>query len=248
MISDGGYVGGFLGLSSGSADIARCYATGAVTGTDRYAGGFAGYTSGAGTVDRCCCTGAVIVGNVGGDSYSGGFVGYNGLHITDCYSRSSITATGDWVGGFVGVSGQETRCYATGAITGVGANIGGFCGSEDTIVNCFWDKETTGYATDEAVTGTTGLTTAEAKDIRTYQTAEWPISTIWNITSGCNDGYPCLLDVNPCCAVASPGDNTIIGDKVTLEAIRNIEIVYGGRFLIDKSGKAVYESRYHRNV
>jgi len=43
-------------------------------------------------------------------------------------------------------------------------------------------------------------------------------------------------------------DKSVVGDKVSLEAIRNIEIVYGGRFLIDKSGNAKYESRYHRNV
>jgi len=43
-------------------------------------------------------------------------------------------------------------------------------------------------------------------------------------------------------------DETIIGNKVSLEAIRNLEIVYGGRFYIGKSGNAIYESRYHRNV
>lgn len=43
-------------------------------------------------------------------------------------------------------------------------------------------------------------------------------------------------------------DQTVIGNKVSLEAIRNLEIVYGGRFYINKSGNAVYESRYHRNV
>ncbi len=43
-------------------------------------------------------------------------------------------------------------------------------------------------------------------------------------------------------------DKTIVGNKVSLEAIRNIEMVYGGRFLIDKSGNAKYESRYHRNA
>lgn len=43
-------------------------------------------------------------------------------------------------------------------------------------------------------------------------------------------------------------DETVIGHKVSLEAIRNIEIVYGGRFYIGKSGNAIYESRYHRNV
>lgn len=51
--------------------------------------------------------------------------------------------------------------------------------------------------------------------------------------------------------IASEGegvDTTVVGTKVSLEAIRNIEMVYGGRFFIDKSGNAVYESRYHRNV
>jgi len=43
-------------------------------------------------------------------------------------------------------------------------------------------------------------------------------------------------------------DKSIIGDKVSLEAIRNLEFVYGGRNYISKSGIWVYESRYHRNV
>lgn len=43
-------------------------------------------------------------------------------------------------------------------------------------------------------------------------------------------------------------DKTVIGNKVSLEAIRNLEMVYGGRDYINKSGIWVYESRYHRNV
>lgn len=43
-------------------------------------------------------------------------------------------------------------------------------------------------------------------------------------------------------------DQTIIGNKVSLEAIRNLEIVYGGRDYISKLGNWVHESRYHRNV
>jgi hypothetical protein len=35
--------------------------------------------------------------------------------------------------------------------------------------------------------------------------------------------------------------------RVSLEAIRNVEIVYGGRFFISKSGVATYQSRYHRS-
>jgi len=43
-------------------------------------------------------------------------------------------------------------------------------------------------------------------------------------------------------------DKTVIGNKVSLEAIRNLEIVYGGRDYVSKSGIWVHESRYHRNV
>lgn len=43
-------------------------------------------------------------------------------------------------------------------------------------------------------------------------------------------------------------DQTVVGHKVSLEAIRNLEIVYGGRAYIGKTGDFVYESRYHRNV
>jgi len=43
-------------------------------------------------------------------------------------------------------------------------------------------------------------------------------------------------------------DSTVIGNKVSLEAIRNLEFVYGGRYYHSKEGLAVYESIYHRNT
>ena len=109
----------------------------------------------------------------------------------------------------------------------------------------FKDTETSGKATSS---GGTGKTTAQMKDVATFQAAEWEISTKWYVLDFCNDGYPCLIRVNSCCEVAAADDQTIIGNKVVLELIRNIEITYGGRFYIDKSGNAVWESRYHRNV
>ncbi len=45
----------------------------------------------------------------------------------------------------------------------------------------------------------------------------------------------------------SPRDKRPVQDKVTLEAIRNIEVTAGGRFFIDREGRAVYRSRYARN-
>jgi len=239
------YIGGFAGYIL-DATIDDSYATGVVVGIGEIVGGFIGHNSN-GVLNKCFSTGAVSTGNNGGESYCGGFAGHSNGEANDCYSTGSVTATGDYVGGFVATSAQETRCYATGAVTGVGAHVGGFCGQENTIENCFWDTDA-GYATDPAVTGTTGKTTAEMKSVKTFQAAEWAISRIWNIIASCNSGYPCLIDVNECCAEKpAPVDMTIIGNKVSLEAIRNLEIVYGGRVYVGKTGNLVYESRYHRS-
>jgi len=45
---------------------------------------------------------------------------------------------------------------------------------------------------------------------------------------------------------ALTGDRTIVANKVSLEAIRNIEVMNSGRFYVSKSGDATYESRFHR--
>ena len=240
----GNNVGGFLGWGE-DTDIDRCHAGGAVIGIGKYVGGFVGYFRTITTIDRCFASGAVETGDYNGDSHCGGFVGYCTDIATNCYARGSVTGTGDYVGGFVGTGYYEDHCYSTGVVTGVGANVGGFGGSSPNAVYCFWDTETSGKATSS---GGTGKTTAQMKDVATFQAAEWEISTKWYVLDFCNDGYPCLIRVNSCCEVAAADDQTIIGNKVVLELIRNIEITYGGRFYIDKSGNAVWESRYHRNV
>jgi len=48
--------------------------------------------------------------------------------------------------------------------------------------------------------------------------------------------------------IDATADGTIIADKVTLELIRNIEMMHAGHFLIDKAGNAKYESRNARYV
>lgn len=207
-------------------------------------GGFVGNISDD-SVSRSYATGNVI-----GFDYVGGFAGLSsGLsapYLPDCYARGDVTGN-DRVGGFIGSNNDPLdNCYSTGTVIG-NTNVGGFCGDNgDVITDSFWDTETSGQAASD---GGTGKTTAQMKSVQTIQAAGWAVSTIWSITPGCNNDYPCLLDVNSCCAVIGGGvDQTIIGDKVSLEAIRNLEIVYGGRFFIGKTGNAVYESRYHRNV
>lgn len=237
-------VGGFIGYGN-KIGITRCQVTGVVTGTGENVGGFIGYYAD-GTIVKSLVSGAVSTGNNGGDSFCGGFAGWAGGDSTDCYVTGAVTATGDYVGGFAGVSDNETNCYSTGAVTGVGANVGGFNGNEGgTTTECFWDTETSGQP---ASFGGTGKTTAQMKDAATF--TAWALSTIWNLVPTCNTGYPCLIDVNTCClvSVSNQVDMTIVGTKVILEGIRNLEMQYGGKFLISKSGDALWQSRYHRNV
>jgi len=47
--------------------------------------------------------------------------------------------------------------------------------------------------------------------------------------------------------ISPPADNTIVKPKVSLEAIRNIEMSTMGRIYVDEQGNFTYESRYARN-
>lgn len=250
VIGTSSFIGGLVG-QWWTGTFEKCYATGTVTGYS-YVGGFAGYMRGnvgTETADKCLGSGAVTAT----EDFAGGFVGYQGAGIVnDCYGTGAVTGD-DYVGGFAGLSDVVNRCYSTGAITGVGANVGGFTGNNnDAMADCFWDKTTSGEAIGAGggspQTGLTGKTTAQMKDIDTILEAGWSIPQIWNVLSGCNGGYPCLVGVNLCCSAsaAPPADPTIAPKKVSLELIRNIEMMNTGRAYIDKSGNFVYESRFHR--
>lgn len=245
-------VGGLIGQNNlGVVTECRSSCTVASTGM---AGGLIGYNGG--VARQSFATGAVTGAAT---AQIGGFYGFSdsGSDVDDCYAKGSVTAAaGDpgfygQIGGFAGMAdGSIDNCYSTGAVSGQAPLVeGGFIGETDgaTVIDCFWDTETSGKATSD---GGTGKTTAQMKAIATFQAAGWAISRIWSITEGCNDSYPCLIGVNTCCMASSGGsvDQTIIGNKISLEAIRNLEIVYGGRAYISKSGDFVYESRYHRSA
>ncbi len=236
--------------------IALCYATGDVTdirSATCSAGGLIGnafFTNSHLLVRQCFATGDVSAADASGDA--GGLIGSpNAFYIRDCYARGNVLA-GDDAGGLLSNLGGAyvDNCFSTGKPTGgdIGGLIGGTTAFPETVTNSFWDKTTSEIATSAG--DEVGKTTAQMKSIVTFQAAGWVISRIWGMTVTCNNGYPCLIGVNPCCPISEQEsvDQTVIGNKVSLEAIRNIEIVYGGRFYINKSGNAVYESRYHRNV
>lgn len=124
-------VGGLVGISDYS-DIDSSSATGTVTavGDDTYdgdqVGGFIGLTGSDDTISNSFST-----GTVSGESYIGGFIGYNFCAITSSYSTASVSATEDWVGGFIGFQhGNDdiTSCYATGTVSSAGDKVGGFVG------------------------------------------------------------------------------------------------------------------------
>ena len=254
ITADGWEVGGLVGrLSTGAYE--KCYATGTVTGDD-YVGGFVGHlfaSVGTETINRCYATGVVT----STDDNAGGFVGFQtDGEINDCYSLGTVEGD-DYIGGFAGVGDTINRCYSTGSITHGGGrtNVGGFMGGRGGGVetaNCFWDTTTSGEATGvgggEPQGGVTGHITATMKMLSTFSEAGWSIPSIWNISAGCVTGYPCLVGVNPCCGTSAlpPLDPTVAPKRVSLELIRNLEMMNLGRAYVDKSGNFTYESRYAR--
>lgn len=245
VVATGWCAGGLIG-ALGVCTLIRSKAFGSVSnsGGNTQTGGLIGYTYTSGLVSRCYATGNVV----SDDDFVGGLIGESRIDVEDCYARGAVTGVNQ-VGGLAGLitAGIVDDSYSTGAVVGV-IDVGGLIGWNPggTVNNSFWDILTSGQAASD---GGTGKTTSQMKNVATFQAAGWAISTIWNVLATCNNGYPCLIDVNDCCVASTPlVDQTIVGNKVSLEAIRNIEFVYGGRAYIGKAGDFVYESRYHRNV
>ena len=253
-------VGGLIGGEYGDATITRCFATGNVTATGADEGGLIGYLS-ATTISLCYATGNVTTSDTGCDA--GGLIGSapdSDSEISDCYATGNVTASdvggNHYVGGLLGYNaGSLTNCYAKGLLTVAGGanEIGGLVGHQvatGSASNCFWDITTSGEA--DAVgtgddTGITGHVTATMKLLATFSGAGWDMSKIWNVLATCNSGYPCLIGVNTCCSATQPPvDATIAPKEVSLKLVRNIEMQFGGRFYVDKSGDATYETPYHR--
>ena len=178
--------------------------------------------------------------------------------VSGNYLFLDLIASLEWIqkniGGFGGATSyleKLKRCYSTGAASG-DSNVGGFLGYDGSGVyeGCCWDTDTSGTETacgSGTVTGVTGYETEELQDAVVIQSEGFAIGRTWNVTPGCNGGYPCLIGVNPCCVTTFPGDVTVAKTKPSLELIRNLEMQLDGKFYIDKSGNAVYESRFARH-
>ncbi|MCX6735427.1 MAG: Ig-like domain-containing protein [Candidatus Peregrinibacteria bacterium] len=179
-------VGGLLGYSGSGANVYFSYSTGTVTGLADYDGGLIGYND----------TGAFVGGsystaNVSGASYVGGFVGYNKSStnggVSSSYSSGNVVGTSGGVGGFVGNNeGTVGNSYSLGTVSGGSAK--GFCGANTGTVSASgWDTETSGRGDSD---GGVAKTTLEMKTGSTFTDAGWDFSSIWNIGTSTNNGYP----------------------------------------------------------
>jgi hypothetical protein len=110
--------------------------------TDYSIGGLIGSCAG-GNVNNSYTTGKITgYGNIGG------LVGYNDNGtISRNYSKVTVNAKGDNVGGFAGCNylGSITECYASGETSGTGY-VGGFVGynNQATVRNCYASGNTQG--------------------------------------------------------------------------------------------------------
>lgn len=177
------YLGGFVGLAEGG-NCQQGFVSGQRTSTGEYAGGFAGKLTSVTLSD------IKQKGNVSGQDYTGGFVGCssNGkftrcdvesnvqgaqyvsgfagaLEATTssfntCFHKGTITATGDYAGGIVGVSKggcieEMERCAHFGDMQGqnyVGGLIGAVMNIVEEPVLHIYHRETS-YYTETITTG-----------------------------------------------------------------------------------------------
>ena len=120
-------VGSLVGRNRGT--IARCYATGTVSGFSSVGGlvGLNSFNSRLGITGSITTSHAIV--SVSGTSDDiGGLVAFNNGIITDSYATGNVTGTRFNVGGLVGWNGRNiTYSYSTGNVDG-GDDVGGLVG------------------------------------------------------------------------------------------------------------------------
>lgn len=122
-IGQGSFVGGLVALNVGP--LINCNATIKVHGAGIRVGGLVGQNSSA-TLSKCYATGSVS--GTRQDSYVGGLVGSNSGTIASCYATGTVIG-GFGVGGLVGCNwcGSLSTSYTTCSVNGIG-DIGGIIG------------------------------------------------------------------------------------------------------------------------
>ena len=140
-----------------------------------------------------------LTASVRGNIATGGLVGFNGGSgaITDSYATGSVNGSKENVGGLVGDNrGTIERTYASGSVSSTNgyAQLGGLVGFSDKdngayIGSSFWDTTTTGQVhgvgnLDNAISGATGLLTADALAQTSYTGFDFTNRGSWYMVDG----------------------------------------------------------------
>ena len=187
-------VGGICGGSSTS--IIYCYNTGSVYSLS-YANSYAfsgGICYVSNFISQCYNIGAVSSSSYLYSAYAGGISSVGGLNsiIDDCYNTGAVSSStyAGGISGAVGGNSTTSNCYNTGAVSSsiYAGGISNFVYSHNpsqpfTITNCYCLN----------LNGSTygnQLTSVQMKNKAYY--SEWDFSSVWNISSSKNNGYPYL--------------------------------------------------------
>ena len=190
ITGSGDYVAGLVAGNGINGTFTDSYNFAQVNGVN-YVGGIGGYLS----LDFVRCFNAGKITGSGDDV--GGLAGYKDNDTTDCYNSGEVSGA-DFVAGLYGEqTGVITRSYSCGKVTGTGANVGGLvANSTGSSSASFWDTEVSGQSTSAEGTG---MTTVQMKAPYQYLLDGWDLEAIWGLTPNCNQGYPCLREIQGGC-------------------------------------------------
>jgi surface protein len=169
-------------------------------------GGLVGHLEYSSTIDQ-----SWSAGSVNGNYMVGGLVGQNAYsNIKNSYSRSTVSAEYNVVGGFVGWNQTDSTVtgiqynFSTGTVnlTSSNTSFGGFIGYQSSCSSCstrgnnnYWDTGNSTQSNSEGGSSlVAGLTDVDAKDASKY--ANWDFEEAWMISGNLNDGYPFIRGNN----------------------------------------------------
>lgn len=186
-------VGGLTAYAE-NCEVENCFVEGTVTSTTKdncYVGGLIGAALNHGTINKCYSNTNV---SASGTGECGGLVGHNDNVVTSCYSSGSVTSTGDYTGGLVGLGGNITNCYSTANVSGNLYSAGLVAYTYGKIDKCYasgnvYGKRWGGGLVGELDGPEAGATNSFAMNIKLDLTAQesWASRVIGGYKNGCTD-------------------------------------------------------------
>lgn len=193
VTGSGENVGGLTAYAE-NCEVENCFVEGTINSTTKnncYVGGLIGTALLHGIINKCYSNTNV---SASGTGECGGLVGHNDNVITSCYSTGSVTSTGDYTGGLVGLGGNITNCYSTANVSGNLYSAGLVAYTYGKIDKCYASGNVKGTRWGGGLVGEldgpeAGATNSFAMNIKLDLTAQesWASRVIGGYKNGCAD-------------------------------------------------------------